>query len=63
MSRHHQNNKSQKFIQSLIGLFILTLGITLILVWRHEVVLIFKGVTGMALALAGLLVLYGLSKK
>lgn len=41
-----------------VGFFILVLGIVLILQWWPEVVNLFKAVTGMILALAGLIVLW-----
>ncbi len=63
MAHNNQNAPYQKFVQLLIGIALLTLGITLILVWRHDVVSLFRGVIGMTLALAGLLILYGLNKK
>ena len=50
------------FFLFVIGFFILILGITLTLVWWPHVVLLFKGAAGIILALAGLLMLYGLSK-
>ena len=55
--------KKIKAVQSLIGIFILVLGITLILVWRCEVMILLRGAMGICLALGGLLILYGLSKK
>ncbi len=42
----------------LVGAALLVSGISLVLSWWPEVVLLFKGVIGMALALAGLLALY-----
>lgn len=47
----------------MLGSFILVLGITLILVWWPDVVALFRASIGMALALAGLLVLYSLNRK
>ena len=44
-----------------MGSFLLVLGITLVLVWRHDVAVLFRGAIGMALALAGMLVLYSLN--
>ncbi len=41
-----------------VGGALLVGGISLVLSWWLEVVLLFKGVIGMALALAGLLALY-----
>ena len=55
--------KNFKTVQSLVGISILVLGITLILVWQREVMILLRGVMGICLALAGLLILYGLSKK
>ncbi|GEM_PF-1643277 len=41
-----------------IGFFILILGVGLILLWWPEMVNLFKGATGIILALTGLIVLY-----
>ncbi len=46
----------------LSGSFVLVLGNTLILVWWQDVAALFRGVAGIGLALAGLLVLYSLKK-
>jgi hypothetical protein len=43
---------------TILGSFILILGMTLILVWWREVVMVFKGFLGAALAIGGLLMLY-----
>lgn len=45
-------------IKFIIGSAVLVLGITLILVWRQDVVVLFRGTIGMVLALAGLVILY-----
>jgi len=50
--------KANKPLFLLIGSGILVVGITLVLIWWPEVVSLFKGFIGMALALGGLLVLY-----
>ena len=57
-----ENNDSlyKKFIKYLAGTFVLILGITLVLVWWDDVVGLFRGVTGMVLALAGMVFLYSL---
>ena len=47
----------------LLGGFILILGIALILRFWADVLVLFRAVIGMALALAGLLILYSLNKK
>ncbi len=44
------------------GGFILVLGIALILAYWQDVVILFRGIIGLALALAGLLILYSLDK-
>ena len=53
----------KKFILYLTGSFILVLGVTLILLWQVDVAVLFRGGIGMALALAGLLILYSLGRK
>ena len=52
--------KSALFV---LGSFILILGIALVLRFWADVVVLFRAVIGMVLALAGLLVLYSLNKK
>ena len=52
-----------KLILYLAGSVILVLGIALILRWWVDVVVLFRAGIGMALALAGLLVLYSLNRK
>ena len=42
----------------IIGVVILVTGVTLVLAWWPDVVVIFKGVTGTALAIVGLIILY-----
>lgn len=42
----------------LIGSMVLIAGLTLILVWWQDVVVLFRGVIGMLVALGGLLLLY-----
>lgn len=44
----------------LLGSFILVLGVTLILAWWPDVLLVFRGMTGMLLAVGGLVMLYSL---
>jgi len=61
------NNKKNKysykrFVNNLIGAFILIFGVTLILAWWQDVVILFRGSAGMALALAGLVMLYMMNK-
>lgn len=48
----------KKFIMFVLGSFILVLGITLTLVWWDEMLMLFKGMSGFVLALAGLVLLY-----
>ena len=62
MSNDQFTKQYQNFLRGLLGCFILILGITLILKWWGDVVTIFKGLLGIGLALAGLLVLYSLKK-
>ncbi len=45
-------------VKFILGSAVLICGITLILVWRQDVVVLFRGVIGMVLALAGLVILY-----
>lgn len=51
-----------KLVLYLLGSLVLVLGITLVLAWWRDVVVLFRGVAGIGLALAGLLVLYSLKK-
>ena len=62
MTKDNQKAAYKKFILFVIGFFILILGVTLILVWGQYVAFLFKGAIGVILALAGLLMLYGLNK-
>ena len=62
MTKDDQNKTFKKFLLFVIGFFILILGIMLILVWWQYVAFLFKGAVGLILALAGLLMLYGLNK-
>jgi hypothetical protein len=50
--------KSSKPILLFLGSFFMVMGITLVLVWWQDVVGLFKGVFGVAVALGGLMVLY-----
>ena len=63
MSAKQQKESSKRFLMVLGGSFVLILGITLVLAWWQYVVMLFKGLIGMVLALAGLVMLYVLSKK
>jgi len=59
-----QNNSNYKnFLLGAIGGFLTVLGITLALVFWADVVSFFKGIVGMVFAIAGLGILYFLSKK
>lgn len=62
MKLDNQKNTYKKFLLFVIGFFILILGVTLILAWWPSVVTLFRGSIGVILALAGLMMLYGLSK-
>ena len=62
MATGHKKDTYKKFVQFVVGFFILILGITLILVWWHETVALFKGALGVFLALGGLLTLYALNQ-
>ncbi|MDP2653714.1 MAG: hypothetical protein Q8Q08_06745 [Candidatus Omnitrophota bacterium] len=50
--------KSSKALLFLIGGCFVILGITLTLVWWNDVVLIFRGLIGILIAVGGMLVLY-----
>jgi len=50
--------KGSKPVLMAVGLCVLVVGMTLVLVWWADVVRIFKGISGMVLALGGLLILY-----
>ena len=52
-----------KLILYLVGSAVLVLGIALVLRFWADVVLVFRAGIGMALALAGLLILYSLGRK
>lgn len=62
MTKDNQNSTYKKFIMYVIGFFILILGITLILTWWENVIILIKGALGIILALVGLLMLYTLNK-
>ena len=53
----------KKGVLFVLGSLILVLGITLILRWWGDVVVLFRAGIGMVLALAGLLILYSLGRK
>ena len=63
MEKDDQKNRYKKFVLFVAGFFVLVLGITLILVCWKDVVAFFRGVSGMAFALAGLFMLYAVGKK
>ncbi len=50
--------KANKGALFLTGFLVLLAGIVMILIWWTDVVVFFKGVVGMAVALGGLLLLY-----
>ena len=62
MGPDNQKNTYKKFLLFVVGFFILILGVTLVLAWWPFVVALFRGGIGVMLALAGLMMLYGLSK-
>ena len=45
-------------LQIIIGMTLLITGISLILVWWPEIIIVFKGVAGATLAVVGLIILY-----
>ena len=62
MAKDDPKKTYKRFILFLVGFFIVILGITLILAWWKDVVILFRGAVGIILALAGLLTLYALNK-
>ncbi len=62
MVKDSQKDSYKKFILFGIGFFILVLGVTLVLVWWEDVVVLFKGAIGIILALAGAFTLYAVNK-
>jgi uncharacterized membrane protein len=62
MVKENNKNSYKRFVLFTVGIFILALGITLILVWFSEAVMLFKGAVGVILALAGLFMVYAVSK-
>lgn len=56
------NKPLQNFVKFLIGIILLVIGVTLILCWWPDVVIIFRAMAGMGLALLGLLALYSIKK-
>ena len=63
VTKPQDNGSYKKFLNLLIGSFVLILGITLILAWWPDVIALIRGGLGIVLALAGLLVLYSLTNK
>ena len=53
----------KNFIIYLTGFFILIVGVTLTLIWWDDFMGILRGVVGITLAMAGLIMLYVLNKK
>ena len=49
---------SKKITLFIIGFAVLISGITLVLMWWKDVVILFHGAIGMILALAGMIILY-----
>ncbi len=62
MTKSNSENKYKKFVLFVAGIFILVLGITLVLLWWTDVMILCKGAVGMMLALAGLFMVYAVSK-
>ena len=62
MEKDDQKKNYKRFVLFMAGCFVLVLGVTLILVCWKDVVTLFKGASGMALALAGLFMLYAVNK-
>ena len=55
-------NSYQKSVQSLVGILLLVLGMTLILLWWRDVVSLFRAGLALMAALGGLVILYSLSQ-
>ncbi len=62
MTKKGQKDSYKKFVLLAVGFFVLVLGVTLILVWWQELVVLFKGAVGFILALAGLFAMYAVHK-
>ncbi len=62
MAKDDQKDSYKKFVLFAIGFFILILGITLVLVWWKDIVVLFKGAVGIILALAGIFMMYAVNK-
>ena len=63
MTKSDQKGTYKKFILFLVGFLILILGITLILAWWKDVVVLFKGAVGIIFALAGLFTMYAMNRQ
>jgi hypothetical protein len=50
--------KSSSFLLTALGSIFLLIGITLVLMWWPDVVVLFRGFIGIAIALGGLFLLY-----
>jgi hypothetical protein len=57
-----ENNSYKKFLMTLTGAVLVVVGMTLILTWWEDVVRLFRGFTGIALAFAGMVMLYFVKK-
>lgn len=53
-----KKNTLKELIGFPLGCILLIIGVTLILVWWQDLVIIFRGVIGFIIALAGLFMLY-----
>ena len=62
MEEDSQKKSYKRFVLFVVGFFVLILGVTLILVCWKDVVTLFKGASGIILALAGLFMLYAVNK-
>ncbi|MCB9756970.1 MAG: hypothetical protein H6753_00940 [Candidatus Omnitrophica bacterium] len=51
-----------KILRFILGLSVMIAGITLVLLWWNDVMVVFRGFIGVLLALGGLLILYLLQK-
>lgn len=51
-------SSEQKTVRLAVGIVLLVIGVTLILAWWPQIVMVFRAALALALALAGLVVLY-----
>ena len=62
MNEKNDEKGYKRFVFSILGALMVVVGITLVLIFWSDVVSLFKGISGMIIAIAGLTMLYFLSK-